>query len=361
MNRSRVRVWRDRWGLLLAGTFLCVATMFFIARITSWLPDSVLFCLKLISFLVTAGFGAAGFITDFKDDQKKLTPAGKLNLAGLVVAAAIGITVQTAQYKNNIHAAENTRKENAELRRQNEVLLTQVNRGLEPIGETVKIRYTLKVPLAQSGFQGLAELLQNQMKQLTSASPSSSSEHTSVIHISQPSQPNRYVATFDRDSPLMPRDQYQKGYLSQPPFGISLYRSRPAPLGGCGNVPPMPDIELVFDDTATTERSTPYFLSPAKWKGVVLVYDTTSNYLAQYAEGIFQIRSKNPRLVSTFDLSQFYVRLFPLITAPQGPQEFTDVTILIGQRSFAIPTNELVSDDCGVIIYRLPTIASTSK
>ena len=43
-----------------------------------------------------------------------------------------------------------------------------VARGLEPIGNSITLRYTVKIPLAQEGLQGIGAQLQTQMKQLTS-------------------------------------------------------------------------------------------------------------------------------------------------------------------------------------------------
>jgi hypothetical protein len=179
------------------------------------------------------------------------------------------------------------------------------------------------------------------------------------VHVSQPSQPDRYLVTFNNKSPLMPSNEYQRSYLSEPPFGASLYLKPPPPLplGGCGNLPPKADIELAWNGTATAERTPDNFSDGVRWKGVTLSYSTTNNYLEQSAEGIFYIRSNNARVVKIVALSQAYVRLF---SHTQRKIEFKDLTVIIGQHSFALPQEQLVSDECGVIIYRLPTIAPTS-
>lgn len=214
------------------------------------------------------------------------------------------------------------------------------------------------IPLAQKGLEGIEGQLQSQMKQLTSADPNSPSGDTAVKHISQ--QPDRYLATFNNKSPLMPINDYQRGYLSQPPFGVSLYLKpfSPLPPGGCGNLPPQADIEFAWDEASTAERTLSNFGDNTRWKGVTVFYNTTHNYLEQSADGVFQIRKNNAPVVSIIDLSQSYVRLF---SRTQSKIEFEDLTVVIGQRSFALPREQLVSDDCGVIIYRLPTIASSNR
>jgi len=198
------------------------------------------------------------------------------------------------------------------------------------------------------------------MGQLTSTAPISSSSGTYVAHVSQPGQPDRRMAEFDRKSPLMPANDYQRDYLSRPPFSVSLYlKPLPAvPQGACGNVPPEPDIEFTWDETSTSERVPDNFEDGARWKGITLFYQTTDDYLKQAADAVFQIRTNRSRSVSVFDLSQSYVRLF---SRTQQKIEFTDLTVFIGQHQFPLSKEQLVSNECGVIILGLPTITSTKK
>jgi hypothetical protein len=349
-RRPQTRINR-RW-FWLVGALVCVGTIAFLPKITKWLPGYAVFWLKQVSFLVTAALGIVGFIANFKDAKGKLTQLGKINLAGLAFVAAIGITVQTAEYNNNKKATDDAQKQIADLKGQNKTLLVQVERGLEPIGNTITLRYTVMIPFSQENLAGVEAQLQNQMRQLTSASPLSSSGDTYVKHISQP-PPDRYIATFNDKSPLMPTIEYQRAYLSQPPFDVSLYLKPPPPLPGCANLPPQPDVEFAWDAASTAQRTPDNFNDSARWKGVTVIYSTTNNYLFQSAEGVLQIRNNNAQVVSLVDLSQSYVRLHSRI---QRKIEFKDLTVVIGQRSFALPQAQLASDDCGVLIYRLPII-----
>lgn len=278
MNGRRVRTRIKRRWPWLAGALVCVGTIVLVPKITTLLSGYAVFCLKQVSFVVTAGLGVAGFIAKFKDRDGKLTRMGKINLAGLAFVAVIGITLQTAEYNNNRKEADDAQKQIADLNDQNKTLLVQVDRGLEPIGNTITLRYTAMIPLAQEGLEGIEAQLQTQMKELTSASPISSSGDTYVVHVSQPSQPDRYLATFNSKSSLMPTNEYQRGYLSQPPFGVSFYLKPPPPLppGGCANLPPRADIEFAWDGASTAERTLDS--DGMRWKGITLSYSTINNY-----------------------------------------------------------------------------------
>ena len=145
--------------------------------------------------------------------------------------------------------------------------------------------------------------------------------------------------------------------MSQPPFGVSFYLKPPPPLPGCANLPPQPDVDFAWDAASTAYRTPDNFNDGVRWKGVTVTYSTTNNYLFQSAEAVFKIRNNKARVVSLVDLSQSYVRLFSRI---QRKIEFKDLTVVIGQRSFALSQEQLASNDCGVIIYRLPIIAPPS-
>jgi hypothetical protein len=234
-------------------------------------------------------------------------------------------------------------------------LRRQVDRGLEPIGNAIRVRYTIKIPLAEQGLNGLEARLRNQMVQLTTATPNFAAADTNVLHISQPGQPDRHVAAFNIKSQLMPMDEYQRNFLSRPPFGVSLYSKAPPPLLGCANIPSKADIEFAWNEAATDERIPDNFDATAKWRGILVSYDTPHDYIIQAAEGVFDIHSNKIHAASALDLSQSYVRVF---SRTQRRIEFQDLTIVLGTRSFTLPANQLVSDGCGVIIYRLPIITA---
>ena len=123
------RLWPSGWGLRVSIFSVCFGTIFFVARITPLLSDSILFWLKLFSFVITATLGVVGIVTDFKDEQsKKLTRAGKLNLAGLALAAVIGIMAQRAEYNSANKSSEQAKKSLADLNNQNRIVLARIIR-----------------------------------------------------------------------------------------------------------------------------------------------------------------------------------------------------------------------------------------
>lgn len=123
-------------------------------------------------------------------------------------------------------------------------------------------------------------------------------------------------------------------------------------------MPPEPDIEFIWDEKSTSERVPDQFPDGAPWKGILVRHSTTDNYLEQAADAVFQIRTNRSQAVSVFDLSQFYVRIFSRF---QDPIEFEYVTVIIGQHSFPLSKEQLVSNECGVIILQLPTITTAKK
>ena len=72
--------------------------------------DSLLFYMKLLSFSTTALLGVIGIMVDFKDDEKKLTVAGKLNLVGLVFVAVVGVAAQRAEAVKSARSSAEDRK-----------------------------------------------------------------------------------------------------------------------------------------------------------------------------------------------------------------------------------------------------------
>ena len=150
----------------------------------------------------------------------------------------------------------------------------------------------------------------------------------------------------------MPASEYQRGFLSRPPFSVSLYLKQPQPLppGGCSNLPPKPDIEFSWDEASTAERTPDNYDETTRWKGITLFFDTTTNYLRQSADRIFRIRNNNAHVVSVLNLSRSYPGCFLEHNMRLSSR---DLTIVIGQRSFVLPQGQLSSDACGIIIYRL--------
>ncbi len=121
-----------------------VAALMFVSIIglalwlTPKLPDVALFWLKLFSFIATATFGVIGVTTDFKDDKRKLTRAGKLNLVSLVLAVLIGVIAQKAEYESGRNASD---------------------RILEVFGDQITVSYVAQLHLDSTKLQGVEEYI----------------------------------------------------------------------------------------------------------------------------------------------------------------------------------------------------------
>jgi len=229
----RVPVWRKStaepkfaqkyWFAVLVGAASIVAGLFY--RYASQIPDKWLFYLKIASFSVTAFLGVIGVITDFKDEHKRLTKAGKLNLFGLIFAAVIGVVTQRA---------ENIRADNSG--REAEILRL---RSLEPISDTVFVDYESVISLEErlyeekrpkGSFKGpaskLLRKLQERAKQFKNVQ---SDAHT---EISLDRNGNLVRVTFDEES------SFAKGIVNYPVV-VGLYFSKHTPQFGsqCSSKP----------------------------------------------------------------------------------------------------------------------------
>lgn len=56
---------------------------------------------KIIAEALTAGFGILGLLTDFKDDQKKITPAGRKALVGILASFVVSGVITVLENANS--------------------------------------------------------------------------------------------------------------------------------------------------------------------------------------------------------------------------------------------------------------------
>jgi hypothetical protein len=378
MSDRRTPVWKipdtttdylrkDRWKSFVSGVLACFAVVFFVARITPWLSDASLFWLKLIAFIITATLGVVGVVADFKDENKKLTRPGKLNLAGLVLAAVVGIMAQKAEYDSSNKASAEAKKSLLNLNRQNQTTLervkslieandvllrttretnTQVARALEPVGEDIEVRYRLRMPLEVLNSVNSEAFLRKTIKELGVYGLFRDSNTLITKHASDAD----YSAFFDKDSRLMPREGYAKKYLSEVSFELQFHRRKipDKPVAAKCTEYIKPDAYYVWDEATTTARAFRSF-SPYDQPGPVsLQYETNQDYIVQTSDAYFRMKENRGIRVSALDFSQSYVRL----NFVAG--NFETFEIRIGSRWFPVHPDKLAPDYCHGFTFQLP-------
>jgi hypothetical protein len=351
VDRQRIPVWKgprpktnaltQHWFAAVVVGAICVAAIFY--RYASLLPDGALFSLKLISFALTALLGVVGVVTDFKDGQKNLTPAGKLNLAGLVLAAVIGIVAQRAEYSLATEAATKAQNNADQLIRQNQGVLEQVAKALQPVGDTILVSYTAKMNVGhKEELAHIDRLLDVKIK----GRYGYIDKHSFAAFVLGTREK---TVMFDKDSIFMVPESVEqtKEFLSEPQFTISFHKKPPS----CEEEQTA-DLVYEWDEKATALSYRPYMrIQGTEFDSVVLTYSTTDRAVHQTASrGVFRLMFNSTVATSAVDFSQMYVT----VDRVSSGVEFEDLSILIGQHTFDFSAPQLVPNKCDIRTLQLP-------
>jgi hypothetical protein len=344
--------WKKRLGLWVAIVSLFVSVGYSIARIAPFLSDSVLFWLKLFSFVVTAVFGVVGIVSDFKDKNGNLTVLGKLNLAGLVLAAIMGVIVQKIESDNTAKATAEEKKSFEKLLGQNQIVLGQVARNLERVGDTITVSFQVQLLFTGSEFAYVPKSLQQNISRMYRAGRVPD-EHTRVLGTLDGKSKS---VMFDRKSALIPTDGGSQANLTMAPFVIQFSKTPPQFDARCLPIS-KPDLTYQWDDRSKGLRSTlPRFLGPG-FEDLVLDYEGSEPWITESSEGaVFKLEPgfSSNKLLSGVDFDQAYVEVVSAVLV-----EFLleRIDIQIGQRHLQVDASKLRPDDkCGHRMYRLPKI-----
>ena len=95
--------------------------------------DIILAAVKFFSIAAACVFGALGIIHDVKDENKKITPWGRVAILGVIISALLSTASQALEvYKAKIDQAEELQKSFEEAKRANDQLF-EIKRNLERI------------------------------------------------------------------------------------------------------------------------------------------------------------------------------------------------------------------------------------
>ena len=120
--------------------------------------------LKIVSSAIAAAFGIFGLLTEFKDEEKRITPHGKIALSGIVVMLIVSVTISLLELG----------KERRNATKQAE-LLTKIRSLAQPIGGDIDVELTFsikdKVPLRSGNPGPVEEFRESLFKQFGKGSP----------------------------------------------------------------------------------------------------------------------------------------------------------------------------------------------
>jgi hypothetical protein len=386
-DETIVYAWKERWDVMAGALFVCFAVVFFVARITPWLSDTSLFWLKLVSFIITAMLGVVGVVTDFKDANKNLTRPGKLNLAGLALAAVIGIMAQKAEYASNRKASDEARDKLSSLNRQNQAVLSnveslirsnnqlftttnktntltqqtlhQVSRNLESMGETIFVSYKANFLLENSELKKAAANLSARARKLPYDDNNVfRDDDTYVERVSDESGEPAYEIRFDMKSMFASDLPPTEVPLSHVPFDIRFHKGPPHLVGTCERFSEKSIANYEYDEGLSIQRE-PWSGLVFHWGPLALVYKTKDNFISQSSEHnvVFRLLGSSTAL-SALDFSQAYMIVW---VYPESISEFTNFSVTIGKRTFKVPMKEFPlqhSPGCPGFMYQLPIISS---
>ena len=333
------------------------------------LPETWLFYLKVVSFSATALLGVVGVVTDFKDENKKLTKAGKLNLAGLVFASIIGIVSQRAESINAKNAGAVARKNYDVLLTKNNEVLEQSARGLEPIGETISVRYQAEIPITESRDKALGldnsnsdiKMLMRLLSQGVSRyNPKKLDAHTSVKHTE-----DVYQIGFDRDSSFA-----NAGIFKFPLFSLVFFKNKPEPKQKEFVSKITLDGQKVFTEDCWFKNSdltfdwdkTQHYNKPSVWDAqgkkfddIVYIYDdidTVDPTLVEEGDDSkFIIGETSGRVLSVRDLSGAYLQV---VWKHIVHVKLQKLTLRVGGRELEINVEKPIGEECYRNVYKLP-------
>ena len=341
---------QEHWFWCVIAVAAALAGLFF--HYASRLPDELLFYLKLFSFSATGLLGVVGIITDFKDENKKLTAAGKLNLAGLIFAAVIGVAAQKSENDKAKQASDKREEEYQALLKRTDQTIEQVERGFEAGGDSFQVVYELNVGVDYNNA------LWNSVVRKLRTLPAGDFRTYDDAHTHIQSRSQNFSATFDEMSELVPQ-VIQKSLTTTAPQRIELFKNAPNNAKTC-HEQLYPEFSAVFDreismnnlSASTSVESLPTGVFQNK-------YFSGSTYILQHARPSYKIVNSPNQIHSNRDFSEMYMRFYP-----EKEFRFQRLVLIFGKRVVDVDLNERIEfiDKCTgkyVDAYQLPKFSDS--
>jgi hypothetical protein len=184
---------------------------------------------KFTSIVLTGGFAALALLTRYKDSEGNITRWGKIAIAGVAASAVTGALSQSIELLLKARADEASQNRAlAELARNSE-LLTQINRGLNPL-TNVRATFWLEVKLNHPELQPFIRRFKSQLGPLIARWESDPSGHEGGPEYPNVRTTDNKVSTvtISQDSRLFPRKTTEPfAYTVLKYSTISMYFYKP--------------------------------------------------------------------------------------------------------------------------------------
>ena len=325
---TRVIEGAKRARLLISVLCLALLASILLYHYAPRFSDSLLFDLKLIAFASSTILGVVAVLTDFKDEEHKITKAGQWNLVALLLAGAIGGVTLKAEYVKSINASEN------------------IERTLDPLPETIEVKYSVTIPFSSNvTAKALADNLLNQVHSPNFKEPFRS--HTTV----NPRLGGEVIIYFDKKSPLLPTwDGLPLGLETG--FSLSIQSLPPPRDQGCTWTRPDPGyIGYKFDESLSEEKS---IHSPRNegYSNPYFTYNSADDFYTQISneEIVLRIVRNDARFDSARDLQQKYL----VISTSHETKFLEPIRVKIGKHYIDWQIQDETPSNCGYFVYQIP-------
>lgn len=301
--------------------------------------------MKLVSFAVTGLFGTVAVVSDFKQDDR-LTDLGKLNIAVIALSTVVGIQAQTSEFIKTQASNEDAKKSMENLLGQNQTILRQVARGLEPMADTIGVLSVVRVNISPEYEKELKRLAFTKFAKANHRIYQDS--HSTVAFYNN----DTYTLEFDQNSFLLRQSKIFEVGLTKVPFRLEFYSS--LPKGEECHQLQAPAFEYNWDRT----RAAYDFMhrnDHISNRGVIHnIYFSDSHHVMQQTYDTFRLTNLRNSSVSVLDFNGLYVWVrLDYWSAPVN-FEIMNMAFQIGHRYAQINANNPIKDACGGYIFQMP-------
>jgi hypothetical protein len=359
---NQLSFWKDRasesaFGISISIALLCFGAFLFVFRLTPFISDAVLFWMKLASFAVTGLFGTIGVFTDFKK-QGQLTDFGRINLAVIALSVVVGVQAQTSEYIKQNEASDIAKKSMENLIRNNQTVLLEVRRGLEPIPESITVRYDAYLVINDDKWQ--SDMKQSIAEHFGNLSDLSDHVYPLDNH-TMAANKNGLVIIFDEESVFISKsiasrlfegnDKDARKVITSP-FKISFSRKRPI-NPNCISIDWQFGMEMEYEYDYVRSRDVRArrdFTAdlPGRYR---FQYDVNKHTMNVEATVVLSLDNWLRNSASVLDFSEYYI----LVQSEyHDPAHFSSLDVEIGHRSFILSQYAGPHDDGLFPLLRSP-------
>ena len=266
-----------------------------------------------------------------------MTDFGKINLAVIALSVVVGVQAQTSEYIKQNAASDIAKKSMENLIRNNQTVLLEVRRGLEPIPEFIWVHYDEEIEINADLEAYMKQSIGEHFGDLSNARESEEWEerddHTKVIN-SKTAGP---MIAFDEDSVLISKDiasrlfEKEDSKVVANPFKISFSRKLPSnPSCVSLDWPFEMEYEYDYERSRNAHAQSIGNAFPGRY---TFSYGVNRHTLAVEAVVVLSLDNWLTNSASVLDRSENYVLVQPEFRYSE-PAQLSSLHVEIGHRSF---------------------------